>query len=360
MLSDQNWLIEYSKAAAETDALIGNANYGDLILAGLFGEAGSILAEFKKQERDLAAYPYYKNSLREEIGDFLWYFFRCINHFCDSALIDKLRSINLQVAISHEKPRVMLGFAANIGALMKAPLTPEQTSPQLFLEIWQSLKSIEQASGIELRIAAQDNLKKSADKWPKQRNYHELFDDDLPDIEQLPRKLRIEFRELNLENGRRTVILRCNEINFGARLTDNIQIADDYRFHDIFHFAYLVYLGWSPVVRSLLNCKRKSRPELDENQDGARAAIIEEAISASVFAYAKNLRYFEGLRSLDYTLLKMIHRFSEGFEVFQVSLWQWEQAVLKGYEIFRQLRENRGGFVITDLKSRSLEFSPSR
>ena len=37
--------------------------------------------------------------------------------------------------------------------------------------------------------------------------------------------------------------------------------------------------GWSPVLRSLLKLKRKTDPELDENQDGARATIIEEGIA---------------------------------------------------------------------------------
>lgn len=60
-----------------------------------------------------------------------------------------------------------------------------------------------------------------------------------------------------------------------------------YRFHDVFHLAYAAVLGWSPVLRALLKCKRKSHPWLDENQDGARAILIEEGISTFVFNHAK-------------------------------------------------------------------------
>ena len=53
----------------------------------------------------------------------------------------------------------------------------------------------------------------------------------------------------------------------------NIADADGYRYHDIFHIANAVFLGWSPVVRALLRCKRKSQPHIDENEDGARAGF---------------------------------------------------------------------------------------
>ena len=33
---------------------------------------------------------------------------------------------------------------------------------------------------------------------------------------------------------------------------------DGYRFHDVVHLAYAAILGWSPVTRALLDCKRRS------------------------------------------------------------------------------------------------------
>ena len=47
------------------------------------------------------------------------------------------------------------------------------------------------------------------------------FDDNVLEEEQLPRALQIEFRE-RVRGTQKTVILRCNGINFGDRLTDNI------------------------------------------------------------------------------------------------------------------------------------------
>ena len=64
---------------------------------------------------------------------------------------------------------------------------------------------------------------------------------------------------------------QCNGVNTGDRLTDNALEPDDYRFHDVFHYAYAAVLTWSPVTRSLLRLKRKSKPKLDEVEDGALA-----------------------------------------------------------------------------------------
>ena len=56
-------------------------------------------------------------------------------------------------------------------------------------------------------------------------------------MEQLPRNLDIEFRE-RARGEQKIVLLRCNGINLGDRLTDNILDPDGYRYHDIFHFAH--------------------------------------------------------------------------------------------------------------------------
>ena len=129
----------------------------------------------------------------------------------------------------------------------------------------------------------------------------------------------------------------------------------------MFHFAHAVYLGWSPVLRALLKSKRKSDPRFDENQDGARAQIIEEGVSAIIFSRAKETHFYEGIDHVDYDLLKTISDFVRGFEVEAVPLWQWEEAILNGYRVFRNLQSNRSGIVSLDLINRELSYSaPSR
>src|SRR5205085_2906837 len=116
--------------------------------------------------------------------------------------------------------------------------------------------------------------------------------------EQLPRKLTVEIFEREV-GGQTYVFQSCNGINLGDRLTDNAMTPDDYRFHDVFHYAYAAVLGWSPVLRSLMRLKRKSDPLIDEAQDGARAVLIEEGIATWIFGQAKRTGFFSEMNAGD-------------------------------------------------------------
>lgn len=114
------------------------------------------------------------------------------------------------------------------------------------------------------------------------------------------------------------------------------------------------------MIRALLRLKRKSDSKIDESQDGARAVLIEEGVSAFVFAYAKHLDFFEGQApgDLSFTLLKRVKDFVQGYEVAECPLWQWEEAILQGYKGFRFLREHRRGRLKIDLEKRTFEIEP--
>ncbi len=248
-----------------------------------------------------------------------------------------------------------LALGGAVGALPAALREATITTSQLDA-VWHALLRFYSAAGIGLHEAAHENIKKTQSRWPPERKFTPLFDDNFPEEEQFPRELDVEFRELD-RGGRKVVLLRCNGLNLGDRLTDNIDEADFYRFHDIFHLAHAAYLGWSPILRSLLKCKRKSDPAADENQDGARAGIIEEAVSAAVFSRAKQIGCYEDIDHVDYDLLKTVSDLVRGFEVAKAPLWQWEHAILGGYRVFRELRANRGGHVAVDLIKRELRYT---
>ena len=99
--------------------------------------------------------------------------------------------------------------------------------------------------------------------------------------------------------------------------------ADDYRFHEVFHLAFAGILGWSPVLRSLLSLPRRSRPDFDEVQDGARAKITEEGISNWVFSHGLRHEAFEHVDSPDFALLKTIGQMVKGYEAETLMPWMW-------------------------------------
>jgi hypothetical protein len=110
----------------------------------------------------------------------------------------------------------------------------------------------------------------------------------------------------------------------------------------------------------LLKLKRKSDPKLDENQDGARAAIIEEGIATWIFNHADRHDFYENTEvgKLEYGLLKQVHDMVEGYEVEICPLWQWECAILEGFKVFRQLRDAGSGIVTVDMDAHSITFAP--
>lgn len=354
-----SWLHKFADLAAKTDRFAGKDDHAALLAAGLIGEAGSVIAELKKARREREAYPVYRQRTIEEVGDFLWYFVRLADVVAPGVL-DEFQGVVVgsHSAAASSNLSEHLDFGASVGEILATISSSTVGDIRLRLRrTWSLLNAISADAGISLSDAAERNTAKTTSRWPDEKQYTPLFDDGFPVEEQLPRRLRVEFLERS-RGTQRAVILRCNDINFGDRLTDNIEDPDGYRFHDIFHFAYAVHLGWSPVVRALMRTKRKSDPKIDEAQDGARAGIIEEAVSAIVFSRAKQLKFFEGLNHVDFDLLKTVGEFVEGFEVGAVPLWQWEAAILDGYHVFRALCAGPGGRVTLDLGTRQLTYSP--
>jgi hypothetical protein len=169
--------------------------------------------------------------------------------------------------------------------------------------------------------------------------------------------MEVVFRERQV-GGTTYAFQSVKGINVGDRLTDNSAGGDDYRFHDVFHLAFAAILGWSPVLRALLKLKRKSVGAIDEQQDGARAIITEEGIANWIFAHGLRHGAFEQVDSLDFALLKTVRAMVQGYEVDNRPLWMWEEAVLRGFAVFRALKRHRGGVVTIDLVARTIDYRP--
>lgn len=180
------------------------------------------------------------------------------------------------------------------------------------------------------------------------------FDSDFPEEERLPDHFEISINQRS--SGRS--YMQWNGVFIGDPLTDNIRDPDGFRFHDVFHFSHAAILNWSPTFRALIKHKRKSVPKVDEAQDGGRAIVIEEGLTAWIFARAKELNYFAGQESVSFDLLKTIQQFVAGYEVEDCPLRPWEVAILEGYRVFREVRNHSGGIIVVDRVARTIEYKP--
>ncbi len=294
-------LDEYQLQAQETDQFPdADEDDGEAIsipILGIVGELGSLVTCFKKRIRDGDSYENFIPELREEIGDVLWYI-------------------------------------ANL------------------------------ASKFELSLGeiAEENLAKSRDRWigsSKSSCDYRLYDDNYPSQERLPRQLRLSFTKKINGSGSTEVKVRHldQDGRLGNPLTNNSYEDDNYCFHDVFHLAYAAILGWSPVIRSLIKAKRKTNSLIDEVEDGARACILEEAISLYVFDYAKRHNFFENVREIDLEIIKTIKQLTSGCEVRNRTPYEWRIAIFSGYEAFRKLVQNEGGVISINLDTRSIDYS---
>jgi NTP pyrophosphatase (non-canonical NTP hydrolase) len=353
-------------------------------LLGLFGEAGTLLSVVKKKQRDAASYLGYAPHVIEEFGDVLWYF-AIVAHRGGVMLSDvannlgrgladweegsskEIRFRELQGAFSglQQAPtpafeNTLLDLAGEIGTVLSDHQAGRLAANQASLKgrlvaVLRVLVRAADEAGITLEAAAEGNLQKIFDRWPIQRVYPAPLDEKDEPFEQLPRSLTIDIFEREV-GGKLYVFQQCNGVNTGDRLTDNAIEPDDFRFHDAFHYAYCAVLTWSPVTRALLRLKRKSKPLIDEAQDGARAVLIEEGVATWIFGQAKQLDFFARMKAGDvsFDMLKAIRQFVAGYEPEACPLWLWEEAILQGYDAFRFLREKRRARLCIDMAQRRL------
>ncbi len=259
----------------------------------------------------------------------------------------------------------MLGLAGETGQLLSEykkhlrdgeahRLFKERVSEELGDLLWY-IANVASKFDLSLSDIAAANLAKVKQRWVSQRAEPLTFDAELPEGERLPRRFEAELID-GEEGVRQHVRLLIGGKPFGAELTDNAYDPDGYRFHDVFHFAYAAVLGWSPITRALLRRKRKSRPLLDEVEDGGRAAVIEEGVAALAFDYARRHRYLDGVAAVDFQLLRTIKDMTSHLEVRQCTTGEWEQAILQGFDVWRAVLAARGGRVAVDLDARRITY----
>jgi hypothetical protein len=258
------------------------------------------------------------------------------------------------VAAMPQLDDVLLGLGRASARLLSVSITDPEAREKLVDFADRYLHAI-QASGVSFAEVVRLNLAKVQGRFlTADPTALPTFDLEFPVDEQIPQDFEIAIKERKSGQS----CMQWNGVFIGDPLTDNIRDPDGYRFHDVFHFAHASVLHWSPTFRALIKHKRKSDPSVDEAQDSGRAIVVEEGLSAWIFSRAKLLKFFEGQDSVSFDLLKTVGQFVEGYEVESCPLKLWEDAILQGYEVFRQIRANNGGIVIGSRTNRRIAYRP--
>jgi len=365
------FIYDYDRLTRETDRF-GPDEIAPVLL-GLFGEVGGVMAAAKKHRREGKAFVGYRRAVEEEFGDVLWYFAamcRRLGISLDAVLVpaashrDYAKTVAASGvpagAISEISAPPLAGVLDDVllrlGGAAADLLTLSKDSPDVVRKMAafadSFLRSLE-AAEVSFAEVALSNVRKVRGRFlDPVASELPTFDDGFTDDERLPDQFEIVIRE----RGEGRSILEMNGVVIGDPLTDNIADRDGYRFHDVFHFAHASVLHWSPTFRALIKRKRKTDPRVDETQDGGRAIVVEEGLSAFVFSHAKQLDFFAGQSSLSFDLLKTVRQFINGYEVDACPLKLWEDAILQGYHVFRCVSAKNGGIVSGSRSRRRPEF----
>jgi len=311
----------FQRAARETSQLrLGGPQAAIAPMLGLASETGSILNVVKKYLRDGIDLDANREFLREELGALLWY-----------------------------------------------------------------VAAVATAFGLDLEEIATINLQRTRDRYPVEQPVRQLerlaiFDAGYPPQERFPRRIVVAFAERPSPSGRPTAVLTLvsaepnaypqgpidiasgKKIGFqvgaalGDPLTDNSRRLDAYRFHDAIHMGFMAVLNWSPTLRALLGLKRKSNPESDECEDGARAIFAEEGLAAVLSRLAKRRTAFLVEASIGGEVIEVAKAASTDLEVEPLPGWLWRRAISQGFRAMHQLGANGGGYLVADLDARSLSY----
>lgn len=285
-------LNEYQDLANQTDQRPGTDERALAFpVLGLASEVGSLVNQYKKRVRDGEAHELFGSKAVIELGDVLWY-------------------------------------VANLAEKL----------------------------GYKLQDVADQNLRRINERWttPNTTEPARLLDDDFVPEEQLPRNIDVVFEEVASPDGRRQIAVSVDGKRIGDPLTDMAWSDDDYRYHDAFHLTYAALLGWSPITRAFFGRQRESDPRYREVEDSGRAKVIEEAIAAILFEYASEEHFLEGVDAIDFSILETVTRMASRFEVRIRTTRDWERAILRSFEIWRELSRSHGGTVRLDLRARTI------
>ena len=288
---------EYQRLAKFTDQTPGDGEFKTAIqVLALQSKVGDLAGLFKKFFRKQTSARALENAVERSLGDILWYLVAIANS----------RNLSFEEIAEHNLVRVGRRYG--------------ETEPNLF-------------DPGRARIEA---LRES---FPPELTFDFLC---FPDL--LGRKI-MQVRVLGPDGS-----------PIGDDIDDNEYNEDHYRYHDALHIAFMTFIGWSPVMRKLLSVKRKSSERLDRIEDGAKAQNTEEALARKIFQYFIENDFLKGVEEVDTDLLTEIPGFLGDRESTWVAEAGWEQAILEGARLIRELIKNEGGRVVADLKSRTVRY----
>ena len=269
-------------------------------LLGLVGEVGFLLSEYKKKMRDGEHYTGFKENIKEELGDLLWY-------------------------ISN----IAIKFDINLNEIAKNNL--EKTKDR-----WCKPKD---NSGLY------DEKLSSKQQLPRAFSYkfnHLAINEN---------KIRIEDMETKEQIG--DLLTDNSYENDGYRYHDVMHMT----FMACFGWSPV-------FRKLLRNSKRKNKiknreGQIAEVEDGGRAQIIEESIIQMVYIDVFYNFQKEKDFVINWQLLRLIKKITSKLEINNKTTYEWNEVLKLGLENWKKLINNNGGIIEGNLLNKTITYRVS-
>src|SRR3546814_756213 len=142
----------------------------------------------------------------------------------------------------------LLGLAGETGELLgeykkhlrdgsSHKLLVERVSEELGDLLWY-VANVASKFDLDLNDIALKNLQKTQGRWGEQEPLLFIFDASFPEDQRFPRQFEVELSEVEVD-GQMKLRASMNGVQIGDDLTDNSDDPDGYRFHVVFHLAYV-------------------------------------------------------------------------------------------------------------------------
>ena len=263
-------------------------------LLGLVGEAGVLLSEYKKKLRDGEDYTGFKDHIKEELGDLLWYISNLATKF--NLNLNDIAEDNLK----------------KIERLWRCP-TKKRFLYDSSLYIKQQL--------------------------PRKFAYQFIPEDDS----------KVKIREVNTNNPIGDILTDNSHTEDGYRYHDIMHMTF------MAHFGWSPV--FRKLLRGKGKIQNRPENQ-DEVEDGGRAQIIEESIIHIIYIYAKENNFFNNMPNIDGQLLKLVEKITSKLEVKNITPYEWRKAIQSGCKNWKMLIENKGGIIEGDLSKRNIVYKP--
>ena len=289
-------------------------------LLGLVGEAGVLLSEYKKKLRDGDEYVKFRENIKEELGDLLWYISNLASKF--NLNLNDIAVYNLK------KTKDLWGKDNQKRELYDESFPIDQQLPREFSYKIEDKEGKTTLTDIKTGRQIGNNLTDNSYNDDGYR-YHDIMHLTFMAHFGWSPVLRKLLRSKEQEKGIQKLLCLCIKIHIPPLKNSR-----------------------KPIIKG----REKREGFSPDAEDGGKAQIIDETIVLMSYLHATTQYNFPQNGNIPFSGgdLKFIQRMVHELEVKDISTNEWIRVIKLGFENWKKLIDHNGGIIHGDLNKKTI------